>query len=62
MKKIGAFGIEETMTQKSNLKWHLLWSQRTRVEDWEGQRPGIMLLLQSLFALEVLSGCPSSYV
>lgn len=62
MKKRWAFGIEETMNQKSNFKWHLLWSRRTRVEDWKGQRLGIMLLLQSLFALEVLSGCPSGYV
>ena len=39
------FGIEETMNQKSNFKWHLLWSRRARVEDWKRQRLSIMLLL-----------------
>lgn len=40
-----AFGSEETMNQKGNLKRHLLWGRRTRVEDWEGQRLSIMRLL-----------------
>lgn len=58
-KKRRAFGIGETINEKGDFKWHLLWS---RVEDWRGQSLGIMLPLQSLFALEVLSGCPSGCV
>lgn len=44
--KSEAFGIEETMNQKSNFKWHLLWSMRTRVEAPTEQKLSIMLLLQ----------------
>ena len=57
-------GLEGTMSQKGGLKWHLLQalqSSRSRVEVWEGQRPGIVRLHKeqvAVFALEVLSCLP----